>query len=217
MQCPHCLIEIHPEKKEVYINNDAEYSWYAESVLCPNQNCKKIIIYIISKEYFSDIIVKKIQVYPKGAARQQAPLEVPKHIAEDYNEACLVFSDSLKASAALGRRCLQNLLRDTTGIKSGSLDSEIHQAMKIFPHYIADAIDAVRNIGNFALHPMKSNSTGEIVNVEPGEAEWLLDVLEELFDHCYVQPTKLAEKRAILDAKLADINKPPLKTKQLTK
>jgi hypothetical protein len=29
----------------------------------------------------------------------------------------------------------------------------------------------VRTIGNFAAHPIKSTSTGTIVDVEPGEAE----------------------------------------------
>ena len=125
-----------------------------------------------------------------------------------------MFNDSLKASAALSRRCLQNLLRDIDEIKNGSLDSEIHQEIKIFQHDIADAIDAVRHIGNFASQPRKSDSTGEIVDVEPGEAEWLLDVLEQLFDHQYVQPAKLAEKRKALDEKLADVGKPALKTKE---
>jgi hypothetical protein len=33
-------------------------------------------------------------------------------------------------------------------------------------------LDAIRTIGNFAAHPIKSTSSGEIVDVEPGEAEW---------------------------------------------
>lgn len=212
MQCPHCLKEIHPQSEEKYIRDDLQGDWYIKSLICPNSKCNKIIIYLIQKGS-NGYVIQQSQVYPKGASRPKAPVEVPKHIAEDYNEACLVFNDSLKASAALSRRCLQNLLRDTPEIKSGSLDNEINQAMKIFPTYIANAIDAVRNIGNFALHPMKSDSTGEIVNVEPGEAEWLLDVIEQLFDYSYVQPAKLIEKRKALDAKLADINKPPLKAK----
>jgi hypothetical protein len=72
-------------------------------------------------------------------------------------------------------------------------------------------IDAVRNTGNFAAHPNKSKSTGEIVPVEPQEAEWNLDVLEALFDFYYVQPAKVAERRAALDQKLADAGKPPMK------
>jgi hypothetical protein len=36
-----------------------------------------------------------------------------------------------------------------------------------------ESIDAVRNIGNFAAHPQKSTATGEILEVEFGESEWL--------------------------------------------
>ena len=65
--------------------------------------------------------------------------------------------------------------------------------------------------GNFSAHPTKSTNTGEIIDVEPGEAEWNLDVLELLFDHYFVAPEKLKQKRAALDVKLAEAGKPPLK------
>lgn len=42
---------------------------------------------------------------------------------------------------------------------------------------------------------MKSQKTGQIVDVEPGEAEWTLDVLDALFDFYLVQPAILSEKR----------------------
>jgi len=134
-------------------------------------------------------------------------------MAEDYGEACLVLRDSPKASAALSRRCLQAVLREKAGIKSGSLASEIEALLdsRSLPLHLADAVDAVRNIGNFAAHPIKSKSTGEIVPVELGEAEWTLDVLEGLFDHYFVQPAKLKEKRLALDEKLKDAGKPVLK------
>jgi hypothetical protein len=51
----------------------------------------------------------------------------------------------------------------------------------------------------------------EIVQIEPGEAEWILDVLEELFDFYIVQPAKAKAKRDQLNAKLLEMGKPPLK------
>lgn len=80
-----------------------------------------------------------------------------------------------------------------------------------FPSHLAKSVDAIRNIGNFSAHPSKSKSTGEIVPVEPHEAEWTLDVLESLFDFFYVQPAILARKRDALNAKLAEIGKGPMK------
>ena len=159
------------------------------------------------------VVNRTMMVWPKGASRTPVPVEVPSEIVEDYKELRLVLSDSPKASGALSRRCLQNLLRRAAGIKAGDLSSEIQQVLDSgrLPTPIAENIDAVRNIGNFAAHPNKSKSTGEVLPVEPGEAEWNLDVLESLFDFYFVQPARAKAKRDALNKKLVDAGKPPLK------
>jgi hypothetical protein len=133
--------------------------------------------------------------------------------ADDYREACLVLSDSPKASAALSRRCLQNLLREVARVKPSNLADEIQQVIDSgkLPSSLVDSIDAIRNVGNFAAHPMKSQRSGEILSVEPGEADWNLDVLEALFDFYFVQPEVIRKKRDALNKKLQDAGKPPMK------
>ncbi|NOT04738.1 MAG: DUF4145 domain-containing protein [Anaerolineales bacterium] len=154
-----------------------------------------------------------IAIRPFGSNRPPCPQEVPESIALDYREACLVFPFSSKASAALSRRCLQNLLRDAAKVKPSDLSKEIQEVIDSgkLPSQLGDSIDAIRNIGNFAAHPIKGKSTGEIVDVEPEEAEWNLDVLESLFDFYYVQPAKVVKKREALNAKLSEAGKPPMK------
>lgn len=93
----------------------------------------------------------------------------------------------------------------------GDLSKEIDEAMQTLPSYLAESIDAIRHIGNFAAHPNKSTSTGQIVDVEIGEAEWALDVLEDLFDFYYVQPAITQRKKDAMNEKLKDLGKPPLK------
>ena len=134
-------------------------------------------------------------------------------IKEDYKEACLVFPDSAKASASLSRRCLQNILREKAEVKPSNLSDEIQEVLdsNTLPSYMAESIDSIRNIGNFAAHPIKSKNTGEIVPVEPGEAEWNLEVIEQLFDFYFVQPKKAAVKKEMLNNKLKDAGKPPMK------
>jgi hypothetical protein len=100
------------------------------------------------------------------------------------------------------------------GINKGNLEKEIEEAIKHLPSHLADDVDAIRQVGNFAAHPLKSTNTGEIVEVEPEEAEYLLDTLFDLFDHYYVRPKKSAAKRAALEAKLKAAGKNiTLKTK----
>ncbi len=124
-----------------------------------------------------------------------------------------MLGDSPKASAALSRRCLQHILRDEAGVKKQDLFREIQEVLDSgkLPSHISGGLDAVRNIGNFAAHPIKSQSSGEIVDVEPGEAEWNLDVLESLFDFYFVAPARSAARKAALNKKLADAGKPPVK------
>jgi hypothetical protein len=73
---------------------------------------------------------------------------------------------------------------------------------------LSHQLDAIRNVGNFAAHPQKSQSTGEILPVEPHEAEWGLDLLEELFDHYFVKPKRAQERKDALNKKLAAAGKP---------
>jgi len=141
------------------------------------------------------------------------PRDVPEKYREDYDEACLVLPDSAKASAALSRRCLQLLLRDEARVTHQDLFNEIQELLdrKTLPSHITDSLDAVRVIGNFAAHPIKSQSTGEIVPVEPGEAEWNLDALESLFDFYFVAPARTKARKDALNKKLSDAGKPPVK------
>jgi hypothetical protein len=138
---------------------------------------------------------------------------VPALFATDYSEACLTLADSPKASAALSRRCLQNILREVAKVKRGSLDDEIQAVIdsRTLPSHITESLDAVRHIGNFAAHPIKSKASGEIIEVEAGEAEWNLDALESLFEFYFVQPAQLQRKRDALNAKLKAAGKPELK------
>ena len=231
MKCPHCLQGFHDSGdfgKDIGTDKDGE--WHMEVRTCPE--CKRIIVHLVQ---FTIIhaggcrpspmgTVRKTNIVnmdnpirtlirPKSISREPIPIEVPDEIVKDYREACLVLSDSAKASAALSRRCLQHLLRTKAEVKPGNLASEIQQVIDngTLPPHLAESLDAIRNIGNFAAHPLKSTSTGEIIDVEQGEAEWNLDVLESLFQFYFVQPAQLQAKRDALNKKLSIAGKPPMK------
>lgn len=48
-------------------------------------------------------------------------------------------------------------------------------------------------------------------DVELGEAEWSIEVIEAIFDFTYVQPKKLEDKRSLLNEKLKFAGKNLLK------
>ncbi len=217
MKCPHCRVDFHDEPKNIGIGSDVDGSWLIISRNC--SNCKRNIYHLenyLKKNYPNSIpyteTVSELLIRPKTANRPPVPIEVPIKFAEDYNEACLVIADSPKASAALSRRCLQHILRETLKIQKKDLFQEIQQVIDdgLLPSDLLESIDSIRNVGNFAAHPIKSQSTGEIVDVEPHEAEWNLDVLEMLFEYLYVRPAMIRKKREALNNKLSDAGKKPM-------
>jgi len=150
-------------------------------------------------------------VLPPTADRPVPP-EVPNNVADDYREAALTLSLSPKASAAISRRCLQNLIRQKTGEKKPTLEMEIDGIIeaKLVSSTLADQLHAVRQIGNFAAHPTKDTDTGSILDVEPGEAEWNLEILDGMFDEWYVQPAKALARRDAMNEKLTKAGKPTI-------
>jgi Domain of unknown function (DUF4145) len=218
MQCGHCGTDYHPNTGSHYIGNDANFQvWLIQFEKCPR--CQKLNIRLTAGTQHPQAPQQILSVqltrtvYPKqGTSRASAPLVVPKQLQEDYNEACLVLGDSPKASAALSRRCLQSILRDYAKVKHQKLFSEIEEAInsKQLPSHICEDLHAIREIGNFAAHPTKDTSTGEIVPVEPGEAEWLLDLLEGLFDFYFVAPAETQKRRDALNSKLKAAGKNPI-------
>ena len=188
---------------------DCEARFGFRTTVCPE--CRKLIC-ALSQADQDGVYKRQTIVYPKASTRP-VPVDVEEKFASDFREACLVITDSEKASAALSRRCLQNLLREKAGTKAGNLANQIQEVLDSgkLPSHLGEAIDAVRAIGNFAAHPIKSTNTGEVIDVEPGEAEWNLETLEGLFDFYCVQPARLAQKRDALNKKLKAAGKPSLK------
>jgi hypothetical protein len=218
MRCPHCLKEFHDSVKKIQLGEDTTSDWAVHTRTCPA--CGKYVI-SLREEYLKVRTPggeryqahREFQCYPKTISRTPIGPEVTAAFAADYREACVTLADSPKASAALSRRCLQHILREKAGVKHGNLADEIQQVIDSdkIPSHLAESLDAVRNIGNFAAHPMKTKATGEIIDVEPGEAEWNLDVIESLFHFYFTQPALLKKKKDALNAKLKAAGKPEMK------
>jgi len=119
------------------------------------------------------------------------------------------------------------MIRDFCGISKSRLIDEIRElrtqldnntAAKGVTHESVDAIDAVRSVGNIGAHMEKDVDL--IVEIDPGEAQILIDLIEMLFEEWYVERDKrrrrLAEITALSaqkaseleDAKLAKLTGP---------
>lgn len=195
--------------------NEFHFDFICSCINCHNTIFIKALVYI---KVLGDMVDEEqsggkiIEVYPDKVNIVIAP-EIPEKYANDFREAQLVLDLSPKASAALSRRILQNVLREEFKIQENSLAKEIEIFITLsnIPSYLTDAVDAIRNIGNFAAHPLKDTNTGEIVDVEVGEAEWLIEVLNFLLDFQFIQRKKLQQRKNQLNAKLSALGKPKMK------
>lgn len=224
MKCPHCAIHFHENWDLRVFIRDADTLWEAlhppfrkwgyRSATCPE--CKETILEITRLNQSNGLLEEWRQVHPIGANRGPVPNDVPAEIAQDYIEACNVLPISAKASAALSRRCLQNMLH-AHGYKAKDLAKEIDLLLneadpkKALPHKLRVTVDGIRNFGNFSAHPINDKTSLQVIDVEEHEAEWCLETIEELFEHFYVGPAMAKAKKATLDAKLAAAGKPPSK------
>ena len=219
MKCPHCLAGFHDHWQEFNLewpqpgyrlNDEVDGYWRVRLTRCPS--CGRAVVRLVSRK--GDVVMQDVQVWPKGTARVPLPASVPESFAKDCREAGNILADSPRASAAISRYALQRLLREKSGVTGRDLSEEIDKVLesKALPSDLAEDLDSIRVIGNFGTHPIKSKSTGEIVEVEPGEAEHTLTVLEELLDFYFVRPAAREAKRAEINKKLADAGKPPLKS-----
>ena len=222
MECPYCKIGFHDDKKTMFrVAKDGLTSYYVISRICPV--CKEIIVQLrMEREQaatnqpvtLGSVIAGALLalndprewtrlIWPKGIARKPVPAEVPDEFAADYREACLVLADSPNASAALSRRCLQHILRNKLGVRAPRLKEEIEAVIQTSdtPSYISEALDHLREFGNFGAHPDLDKNTGVIVPVEQGEAEWCLEVLEMVFEFYFVRPAKEEAMRRAIDAR----------------
>lgn len=230
--CPHCGVKVRNnwrttkplEMSEVAINVEKKITgkkgielWY-----CECENCQKLVVLLVHgilfyrQNYGSweiNRILSSSFLYPE-VKNLKSTEYIPPDFANEFNEAVNVLAISPKSSAALTRRILQNILREYYNIEERTLDAEINKFIQLpnIPSHLTDAVDAVRTIGNIAAHPTKDKNTGTIVDVESGEAEWLIEVIEALFDFTFIQPKKLEERRSRLNEKLKELGKPELKS-----
>lgn len=226
MKCPHCNTGIYfkEEGGETWQNSDYDQTKMGYEVTYGHcSECDDLIVMLRRGEclVIDESYVERYELqnstqeellYPKYPTRK-VEQEVPNEYKRDFLEACAVLPVSPKASAALSRRLLQKIFREEFKINHPSLAREIEDFIhrRDVPSYLTSAVDAIRNVGNFAAHPLKETSAGEIMDVEPGEAEWLLDVHEALFDFAFVQPKRLEKRKEMLNDKLRAIGKPLMK------
>ena len=91
------------------------------------------------------------------------------------------------------------MIRDFWGIRKNRLIDEIKALQDKIDDQTWQAIDAVRSIGNIGAHMEKD--IGVIIDVDPGEADLLVRLIEVLLEEWYVR----RHERAMHMQKIIDV------------
>ena len=165
-----------------------------KAIVCPNEECRELKLSIgihryglprgaVGGTYSSQEQYFNFDLLPESPARP-LPAYIPEGIRKSYIEACRIVNLSANASATLSRRCLQGMIRDFFQIECRSLFDEIDAIKGRIDHSLWLAVDRVRSFGNIGAHmKMEANV---IADVDPGEAEALVDIIELLIDETYI-------------------------------
>ena len=223
MQCPHCSIAFRAtwNRQRLKYDNSSDASWICMTTVCPE--CEKPSIKIVYKtstgvpvvDTLSEVFGKEQWVFPMSRAGKYFPDEVPEDLKKDYSEAYAVLLISPRSSATLSRRIMESILHQQ-GYRQKKLVDQIDAVRnesepdKKLPTALLKMIDAVRVFGNFSAHPITNMKTLQIIDVESGEADVCLSVIEGMFEHYYVRPSVEARNLEVINEKLKEVGRDPL-------
>ena len=224
MQCPHCSVAFRDiwHRDRMKYDNGFNASWECITTVCPE--CHKPSIKISEVllptgtpvvDLVSKALAMEQWVYPTSRRGKRFGNEVPDEFKKDYLEACEILLVSPRSSATLSRRILEAVLGEQ-GYRQSTISKRIEAVRnesvpdKKLPTVLSIVIDVVRQFGNFSAHQKKSVLTFQIIEVEPGEAELCLEIVEGLFEHYYVRPAIETEKVEKINQKLQQLGRDPL-------
>lgn len=206
--CPFCnfsqiIGEDSQQRDQVSIDLEgglpSQTRFVTQAYACTNPDCRRISLSLDlygfvnygqgsrQRKYLTHTLL------PRSSSKPQ-PEYIPYALREDYDEACAIRDLSPKAAATLVRRCLQGMIRDFCKIDDKRTLADEIKALKALvdegraPSGVTaesvEAIDHVRGIGNIGAHMEKDIDL--IVDVDPNEAQVLIELVEMLFAEWYV-------------------------------
>ncbi|MGR9283962.1 DUF4145 domain-containing protein [Rhizobium johnstonii] len=165
---------------------DSIYLRNCHASLC--YNCSEISIWVADR-----------LIYPVTGEAPPANPDLPDGIKRDYNEASSILNLSPRGSAAIVRLCIQKLCKHL-GQPGKNINDDIAALVKAgLDPRVQKALDAVRVIGNNAVHP------GEIdLSDDRPTAESLFRMVNAIADKMISEPKHIDDLYGSLPAKALD-------------
>lgn len=157
-------------------------------------NCKRSIIWYLENKNPKMFFPKEVAIPPEE--------NMPENVKEIYEEASLILGDSPRASCALLRLALQELMKYLkenieiyNGLKNRNIDEDIKEIINIGNFYqeqketLKEAMNSVRLVGNKASHPSELD-----INDNPEIANILFEMINFIVEEIITKPKEMKEK-----------------------
>jgi len=223
MLCPHCLTEVNEHWQSLFTHTNARGEMLEQPsdlvgvaldalklywMRCPKRSCQELFVAATAADGRGFRIL-----YPQMLTTRRVDPAVPDALADNYRQASAILTLSPKMSATLARRILADVLKQYGGYEKFTLASQLKAFMgdTQHPSQLRENARYLTEIGDFGSHTQRDTETQEIVDVEPEEAEWTLEVLDGLFEYFIVGPVRDEARRAAIDAKIAATGRKPIR------
>ncbi|TDJ86175.1 DUF4145 domain-containing protein [Campylobacter volucris] len=172
--CPHCRAyssmrwDDFCDYSGVTIKGVEGYSFFESTCY----HCERSVIWYLKDKNPKIFFPKEVAIPPEE--------NMPENIKEIYEEASLILGDSPRASCALLRLALQELMKYLkeniqiyNGLKNRNISEDIKEIINIGNFYqeqkemLEEAMNSIRLVGNKASHPseLDINDNSEIANI----------------------------------------------------
>jgi len=198
--CPLCAAYAKQDWKQISISMPHPSSPHAmQTVLVSEVR----LAYCAHCNQFS-VWLNGAMVHPDVANAPLANSDLPDEVKADYEESRQILARSPRGAAALLRLAVQKFCKHLGG-KGTNLNEDIAELVKKgLPELLQQSLDAVRVIGNNAVHP------GQIdINDNPDSAARLFELVNLVCDYMVTQPKRVKE----IYAKLPPAQKDAIKAR----
>lgn len=191
--CPHCGALTHADWLQPCTMRLGQPAPLPQNVLAAQTRCcrNRLSLWLAD-----DGLDNAVMIYPAQIDVPSAHPDMPQDIANDFQEARLVFSQSPRSSAALLRLCLEKLCNHLVGDGKGSIHEKIGKLVaKGLPVAVQQALDATKIIGNNAIHVIELD-----IAQNPHLALSLFGLINFIVENQISQPAQVAALYAQLPA-----------------
>ena len=226
-RCPSCglITQLAPDRIQGAVfalpaGADGQRALRILTIACPNHLCGQLEVtatmHALKQDNAGAVVpaeppLKRWELLP-GAQGKALPNYVPESVGREYLEATQVLSLSPSAAATLARRCLQAIVRDYWGVKGNYLADELDLIRDKVDEETWQAIEAVRQSGNIALHFEKGVNV--MTDADPEEPKLLLGLIDYLVENWYVARRRRQQRLASIKNLAPTETAPPVTSRR---